>query len=96
MYSFTEVGHIAQIRHLAADLHIENDFQIVKSLFQHMNKFHLIGGVREGYRLDGKNCIEERDSFISRNQGKVLYFKDAASYSSKIKDAMTKNTSASK
>ena len=40
MYSSSEVGHIAQIRHLAADLHIENDFQIVKSLLQHMNKFH--------------------------------------------------------
>ena len=24
MYSTTEVGHIAQIRHLAADLHIES------------------------------------------------------------------------
>ena len=32
MYSASEVGHIAQIRHLGADLHIEKDFQIVKSL----------------------------------------------------------------
>ena len=93
MYSFSEVGHIAQIRHLGADLHIECDYHIVKSLFQHMNKFHLVGGVRESYRPDGGDSKEEMDSFISRNQGKVVYFKDAVSYSTKIKDAMTKSTS---
>jgi len=52
MYSASEVGHIAQIRHLAADLHIEKDFQIVKSLHQHMNKFHLIDGMRQGCSPD--------------------------------------------
>ena len=55
-----------------------------------MNKFHLIRGIRHGYRPDAKNEKEEMDQFISRNTGKVLYFKDAASYSAKIKDAMTK------
>lgn len=81
MYSFSEVGHIAQIRHLGADLHIECDFQIVKSLLQHMNKFHLVGGVRESYRPEGSDTKEERDSFITGNKGKVVFFKDAASYS---------------
>lgn len=93
MYSQSEVGHIAQIRHLAADLHIENDFQIVKSLLQHMNKFHLIGGNREDYRPDVKDTQDEMDQFVRRHAGKVLFFKDAASYSAKIKDAMTKNSS---
>lgn len=32
MYSCTEVGLIAQIRHLAADLHLETDYTIVKNL----------------------------------------------------------------
>ena len=93
MYSQSEVGHVAQIRHLAADLHIESDFQIVKSLFQHMNKFHLIGGIRHGYKTDATDSKEEMDQFIGRHAGKVLYFKDPASYSAKIKDAMTKNNS---
>ena len=55
MFSQSEVGHIAQIRHLNADLHIESkytyqtlitsylaNFQITKSLVNFMNKFHLI------------------------------------------------------
>lgn len=61
---------------------------------QHMNKFHLIGGQREGYRQDATNSQEEMDQFVRRHAGKVLYFKDPASYSAKIKDAMSKNIQA--
>lgn len=96
MYSSSEVGHIAQIRHLAADLHIENDFQIVKSLLQHMNKFHLINGERPGHRATEMDSKEEMDQFVRRHAGKVLFFKDTVSYSAKIKDAMSKNSSSEK
>lgn len=94
MYSFSEVGHIAQIRHLAADLHIENNFQIVKSLLQHMNKFHLINGERPGYKPEdaAASSKDEMDQFVRRHATKVLFFKDTVSYSAKIKDAMSKNT----
>jgi len=90
MYSSSEVGHIAQIRHLAADLHIEKDFQIVKSLHQHMNKFHLIDGSRQGTSSDNKELKDEMDQFIKAKQGKILYFNDSGSYSAKITKAMSK------
>ena len=57
-----------------------------------MNKFHLIGGIRHGYKTEVTDSKEEMDQFISRYTSKVLFFKDPASYSSKIKDAMTKNS----
>lgn len=101
MYSSTQVGHIAQIRHLAADLHIESkfiflfifnhifsflgDFQIVKSLKQFMNKFHLICPGPKN--VDLKNEISD---FVKANSKKILYFEDVSSYTSKIKNALSR------
>jgi len=64
MYSCSEAGHIAQIRHLAADLHIESDFEIVKKLASFMNKFHLISG----------GAKEEIKEFAQKYPNKILYF----------------------
>ena len=77
MFSGTEAGEVAQIRQLAADLHIERDVVIARQLVRHMNKFHLVGG-------NDANIGE----FVSSNVGKVLYFKDAKSYVDKIKSAL--------
>ena len=77
MFSGTEAGEVAQIRQLAADLHIERDLVIARQLVRHMNKFHLVGG-------NDSNIGE----FVSANAGKVLYFKDAQSYVDKIKSAL--------
>ena len=59
-----------------------------------MNKFHLINGERPGHRSEEADTKEEMDHFVRRHASKVLYFKDTVSYSAKIKDAMSKNTSA--
>jgi translation initiation factor 2 gamma subunit (eIF-2gamma) len=85
MYSCSEVGHIAQIRHLAADLHIESkfthfilsflgDFQIIKKLVIFMNKFHLIQTKAES------TSKEEIQEFVKQNPNKILYFQDILSY----------------
>ena len=77
MFSGTEAGEVAQIRQLAADLHIERDVAVARQLVRHMNKFHLVGG-------NDSNIGE----FVQANAGKVLYFKDAKSYVEKIKSAL--------
>lgn len=58
-----------------------------------MNKFHLIGGIRHGFKYNANDSKQEIDQYIVRHAGKFLYFKDPASYIAKIKDAMTKNNS---
>jgi len=55
-----------------------------------MNKFHLIDGMRLGSSSDNTELKEEMDQFIKAKLGKILYFKDSESYSTKITKAMTK------
>lgn len=42
MLSQSDVGIIAQIRQLSADLHVDSNFNIIRNLIQFMNKFHFI------------------------------------------------------
>ena len=77
MFSGSEAGQVAQIRHLDANLHIERDVVIARQLVRHMNKFHLVGGNDAGV-----------SEFVSSNKDKVLYFKDAKSYVDKIRSAL--------
>ena len=61
------------------------DFEIVKNLKQFMNKFHLICPGPKSVEL--KNQISE---FVKANPKKILYFEDVISYTSKIKNALSK------
>ncbi len=56
MFSQSDVGQIAQIRQLAADLHVDSNFNIIRNLIQFMNKFHFI-------RAPSKNDDEKAGNF---------------------------------
>ena len=64
------------VRQLSAALHIDTSIELVKALTQFLQKFHLI--------CDGNFVFEEGDTFAKSTNGKVVLFKSAQAYVSKL------------
>ena len=75
MFCTTQKGKEAIVRQLGAELHVETDEQIVKSLVNVMNKFHVI---------KPPAMSDEIDSLAKQHPRKMVLFKGAGAYAKKI------------
>ena len=79
MYCTTHKGKEALVRQLGAELHIETEFQIIKSLLNFMNKFHVV---------KHPSMPAEIDQLTKDNKTKLILFKSADAYANKIRASL--------
>ena len=78
MIAKTWTGHVAHVRHLKLDLHIETDYKVAKSLLPFLSKIHFIAISQVG---------EEKEEIMSEakaSKGKMLFFENLDSFYTKI------------